>query len=243
MTQTYKQGIGFLYLDESLDFEQEMSDEQYRNMSGIDYSDAVSKVIDSDMYKDALANLNNNDDMYGDEITQDLVMNSAGIEPKDVLWHERYNELIKNTIGQNPYIPIDGDNLYTVRSGLHDLDNVTRDKLIWDKTLCKIAAQTEGNEPVTLNGYSATDEYIFTGNTGMCFENDVFLLHAYDWGETYYGDVNVANFWHKPTGLVIDWYKYFGRGVTGNDKAIEVLKQGDFHKIIDSCYESLKHHD
>lgn len=235
MEKTYRQGIGFLKLDESLCLDSEMSDEMYRELAGIPYATAVDAAIKTNAYSDALAKIRKDDDVLqipiGDDGTPEPLakMSMFGLEPKDALWHSLYDSLIEKTIGESPSIPIEGDFLYTVRCGLADLD----------ETALLRALRDEGRDG-KWNGYSYDSRYVFTGNTGLCFENDEFLLHAYDWGETYYGELNMANFWHKPTGAVIDWYKYIGRGTCGNSKAIGILKAGGFHEIVESCIDSLQ---
>lgn len=234
MGKTYRQGIGFLKLDESLCLDSEMSDAMYRELAGIPYAAAVDAVMKTDAYSDALAKIREDDDVFqipiGDDGTPEplATMSMFGLEPKDALWHSIYGSLIEKTIEEPPSIPIEGDFLYAVRCGLADLD----------ETALLHALRDEGRDG-KWNGYTSDSRYAFTGNTGMCFENDEFLLHAYDWGETYYGGLNMANFWHKPTGAVIDWYKYIGRGTCGNSKAIELLKAGGFHEIIESCIGSV----
>ena len=240
MEKTYRQGIGFLKLDESLCLDSEMSDEMYRELAGIPYATAVDAAMKTNAYSDALAKIREDDDIFqipiGDDGTPEplATMSMFGLEPKDELWHSLYGSLIEKTIGEPPSIPIKGDTLYTVRCGLADLDEVAL-----------LHALRDDGQDGKWNGYASDSKYVFTkyaftGNTGLCFENDDFLLHAYDWGETYYGGLNMANFWHKPTGAVIDWYKYIGRGTCGNSKAIGILEAGGFHEIIESCIDSLQ---
>lgn len=235
MGKTYRQGIGFLVLDEALVLDSEMTDEMYLELAGIPYSAAVDSVMGTDGYSDAVSKVAEDEDIFQIPIGIDgkpepsAVMSMFGLEPKDALWHSLYGSLIEKTIGESPSIPIEGDFLYTVRCGLADLDEATLLRVLRD----------EGRDG-KWNGYTYDSRYVFTGNTGMCFENDEFLLHAYDWGETYYGGLNIANFWHKPTGAVIDWYKYIGRGTCGNSKAIGILEAGGFHEIIESCIDSLQ---
>lgn len=239
MEKTYRQGIGFLKLDESLCLDSEMSDEMYRELTGVPYADAVGAVMRTDAYSDALAKIREDDSIFqipiGDDGTPEplATMSMFGLEPKDALWHSLYDSLIEKTIGESPSIPIEGDFLYAVRCGLADLD----------ETALLHVLRNEGRDG-KWNGYASDSKYVFTkyaftGNTGLCFENNEFLLHAYDWGETYYGGLNMANFWHKSTGAVIDWYKYIGRGTCGNSKAIGILEAGEFHEIIESCINSL----
>lgn len=233
MGKTYRQGIGFLKLDKSLYLGSEMSDAMYRELTSVPYADAVDAAMKTDAYSDALVKISEDDGIFEIPLGIDgkpnpsAVMSMFGLEPKDALWHSLYDSLIEKTIGEPPSIPIEGDFLYTIRCGLADLDETALLRVLRD----------EGQDG-KWNGYTSDSKYVFTGNTGLCFENDEFLLHAYDWGETYYGGLNMANFWHKPTGAVIDWYKYIGRGTCGNSKAIRILEAEGFHDIIEFCIES-----
>lgn len=234
MENLYKMGSGFL-AGSILDLDREMSDDEYFALSSIKYSDAVEKAMRTDEYMETLSEMMSESVEDEEQPTPDQVMTYAGIEPKDVLWHDKYRKLIRDVIGEEPNIPIDGDTLYTISAGLSDLDKAALIHMI----------NTDGEYNATgmtkmWNGYAFDDDNVFIGNTGMCFENDEFLLHAYDWGETYYGGGNVANFWHKQTGVVIDWYKYIGRGVCVNHKAFDCLYNGKFHTVIEACIQSLR---
>ena len=49
---------------------------------------------------------------------------------------------------------------------------------------------------------------------GCDYENDVFLMHRYCWcdePDCKWCDGTNPNFWHKPTGIRVRWYKYIGR--------------------------------
>ena len=66
------------------------------------------------------------------------------------------------------------------------------------------------------------------------FENDVFALRAYYWGN----DERVArlpNFLHKPSGYEIRWYKYPLRDAYSSQK----LEIGDFNRILTECLASI----
>lgn len=67
------------------------------------------------------------------------------------------------------------------------------------------------------------------------FENDVFSIRAYYWGE----DEDIAalpNFVYKPTGLEISWYKYPMRDAYSNqDVSLE-----QFVEILTNCERSMK---
>lgn len=68
----------------------------------------------------------------------------------------------------------------------------------------------------------------------MQFENDVFVLMPYYWGE----EIKVQelpNFIHKESGYKLSWYKYPLRDSYANkDISLE-----DFDKILQDCLQSL----
>lgn len=73
-------------------------------------------------------------------------------------------------------------------------------------------------------------------NTGAEYENDVFLISAYDWRDDLPEDLQVPNFWYKPLNYQVEWYKHLGRGTYSNrpltiDEALEIL---------DNCIASLQ---
>ena len=51
------------------------------------------------------------------------------------------------------------------------------------------------------------------GIDGNNYENDTFAVHSYDWEDE---DNNEWHFWHKPSGLKVQWYKYPLRGFEAN---------------------------
>lgn len=67
------------------------------------------------------------------------------------------------------------------------------------------------------------------------FENDVFMIRPYFWGESQYIK-SLPNFIHKPTGIELSWYKYPLRGVTCNR---EELTDELFIRIVDECIKSI----
>lgn len=67
-------------------------------------------------------------------------------------------------------------------------------------------------------------------NTGAEYENDVFLISAYNWNEDIPDDEQVPNFWFKPLNYQVEWYKHIGRGTFSNrpmpiDDAIVMLEK------------------
>lgn len=53
-------------------------------------------------------------------------------------------------------------------------------------------------------------------NTGAEYENDVFLISAYDWRDDLPEEEMVPNFWFKPLNYQVEWYKHIGRGTFSN---------------------------
>ena len=53
-------------------------------------------------------------------------------------------------------------------------------------------------------------------NSGSEYENDKFLISAYDWREDLPEDQVTPNFWYKPTNYQVEWYKHAGRGTYSN---------------------------
>lgn len=82
----------------------------------------------------------------------------------------------------------------------------------------------------TMNKSGALDAirsgaYLATDNSGFAFENDTFRLAAYCWNPPEGDDgyqVIPHNFWHKRSGVFIDWYKHFGRGMWASDSFVSI---------------------
>ena len=72
---------------------------------------------------------------------------------------------------------------------------------------------------------------------GTLFENDVFMMHPFCWCEQddcpWCGAIGEPNFLYKPTGFMVWWYKYIGRGV-------EIDGAADLPQMLVRCLESLK---
>jgi hypothetical protein len=81
---------------------------------------------------------------------------------------------------------------------------------------------------------------LLTANEGDDdFENETFAMRTYCWcdgGRIGHEDSCPPNFVHKPTGIVITWYKHSGRGITANVDWIPALS---WHRIINECIESV----
>ena len=68
------------------------------------------------------------------------------------------------------------------------------------------------------------------------FENDTFKIRPYSWAdyEENDEDPNAWHFWHKPSGVRIEWYKYPLRGVRTNRK----MTSEQFADILADCHNS-----
>lgn len=94
------------------------------------------------------------------------------------------------------------------------------------------------NHEFDIYGLPDTDaraEQYVTKDGDNYFENDVFLLRPYYWGE----DEEIAarpNFVYKPEGITIEWYKYSLRDAYCN-KDISLEK---FLEILQVCADSLE---
>lgn len=80
---------------------------------------------------------------------------------------------------------------------------------------------------------------------GEVFENEVFAIFPYYWGDCTCGDernhkadcfIVKPNFLYKPTGLTIHWYKYPLRDSYSNQK----INLTGFKRIISACIQSCK---
>ena len=73
---------------------------------------------------------------------------------------------------------------------------------------------------------------------GVDFENDTFMVHHFCWCEAdkcKWCNGNAPNFWHKPSGLKIHWYKWIGRGMEFNHKN----PAKEWPKIYKECIKSI----
>lgn len=70
------------------------------------------------------------------------------------------------------------------------------------------------------------------------YESDIFTMRTYCWCD---GDREgheeqcPPNFEHYQSGLIINWYKHCGRGITSNKK----LSKKEWFNIIQDCIQSL----
>lgn len=68
------------------------------------------------------------------------------------------------------------------------------------------------------------------------FDNDVFSIRSYWWGDEEAPEATLPNFLHKPSGLEIRWYKYPFRDSYSN----RAFTSGELSTIVDECIKSLR---
>jgi hypothetical protein len=76
-------------------------------------------------------------------------------------------------------------------------------------------------------------------NTGNSFENDVFLVRAYDWGWDYADTLHIpapVNFLWKTGQLEVRWYKHLGRLPELNRE----VTPDEGIQMLDECIASLR---
>lgn len=103
----------------------------------------------------------------------------------------------------------------------------------WQKVFCKFL------EDIGLDSYGyvpqwASDELKKYQKTNGGFENDVFIINPYYWGE----DEEIKqlpNFVFKETGYTIDWYKYPLRDSYANQD----ISFENFKEVIQKCKNSI----
>lgn len=81
--------------------------------------------------------------------------------------------------------------------------------------------------------------YIFEDTSvleGYCepFENDTFKVRPYSWDDDYHD--NSYHFWHKPSNIKIQWYKYPLRGSICNKN----ITADQFVDVLYDCRNSLE---
>ena len=84
------------------------------------------------------------------------------------------------------------------------------------------------------------DHYPISSNGGeMPYESNIFDMRSYCWcdGDRQgHEDGCPPNFQHHASGLVINWYKHCGRGITSN----KTLSKKEWFNIIQDCINSLE---
>ena len=73
--------------------------------------------------------------------------------------------------------------------------------------------------------------YECIGEVDEYFENDTYIVKPYDWS---IDDNNDWHFYHKPSGLKIQWYKYPLRSPMWNME----LTHEQFLDVLDDCRSS-----
>lgn len=73
--------------------------------------------------------------------------------------------------------------------------------------------------------------YECMGDVDEYFENDTYIVKPYDWS---FDDNNDWHFYHKPSGLKIQWYKYPLRGSMWNME----LTHEQFLDVLYDCRSS-----
>lgn len=71
------------------------------------------------------------------------------------------------------------------------------------------------------------------GIDGNDLENDTFAVRSYNWVDD---DANDWHFWHKPSGLKVEWYKYPLRGFSTNME----ITDAQFLDVLRDCQNSLE---
>ena len=71
------------------------------------------------------------------------------------------------------------------------------------------------------------------GYSGNDYENDTFAVRSYNWVDE---DANDWHFWHKPSGLKVQWYKYPLRGFEANME----ITDDQFLDVLRDCTNSIE---
>lgn len=94
-----------------------------------------------------------------------------------------------------------------------------------DNDICNIEMERPVNQ--TLWGAIMWDY-----GTDSTIENETFVCKMYDWSDK---DDNDWHFWHKPSGLKIQWYKYPLRSPYSNME----ITHGQFWDVLHDCRNSI----
>lgn len=103
--------------------------------------------------------------------------------------------------------------------------------------IAQVIAEYRGKDPnggwTTLTSNSGDDEFV----------NDMFEMRSYCWcdggWDEYEGPHSNGcppNFLYKKNGLIINWYKHAGRGITSN---MEYPGAKNWFKAIETCVRSI----
>ena len=81
---------------------------------------------------------------------------------------------------------------------------------------------------------------------GAEFDSDVFTMRRYYWGDCTCGEknnehlpdcrVDKPNFFYRPTGLAVYWYKYIGRGMSANRE----ITLDEWQDVYDHCRRTVR---
>ena len=87
------------------------------------------------------------------------------------------------------------------------------------------------------------DSYPLSSNGGeVPYESDIFDMRTYCWCD---GDREghengcPPNFKHHDSGLILNWYKHCGRGITSNKEINQEITKKEWFNILQECMDSL----
>ena len=95
----------------------------------------------------------------------------------------------------------------------------------------------------------------FVGNYGNSYRCDAFIIHCYDWDDSWqndawddelgdiapgYLDPNSDCYLDAETGAAVSWYKYVPRGMSVNDAMLDALKSDRLHQMIERAYAEMR---
>ena len=95
----------------------------------------------------------------------------------------------------------------------------------------------------------------FVGNYGNSYRCDAFIIHCYDWDNSWqndawddtlgdiapgYLDPNSDCFLDIETGAAVSWYKYVPRGMSVNDAMLDALKSDMLHQMMERAYAEMR---
>lgn len=98
---------------------------------------------------------------------------------------------------------------------------------------CKYQMERDVNQVLWYSVFDDNSEYSY-GRNGNDFENETFEVKSYNWNDE---DGNEYNFYHKPSGLKVYWYKYPLRSPMSNKMD---LTHEQFLQVLKDCWNSLK---
>ncbi len=90
-----------------------------------------------------------------------------------------------------------GNLLFGHSRGNFAVDRVLQDSFEWDELICATNSD--------FYGYTTIKDKM---NNSGGYENEVFSIRPYWWGDDDAEQTDMPNFLYKPTGFEIRWYKY-----------------------------------